>query len=462
MIAIKNSLAGRLVAGAALWTVALLVAGAYVLTTQYRHSVHRVDDDRLNAVIESLAAFSEITPDGKYYLTRRPGDPRFERVFSGQYWQVSLIAGPGKHGQVARSESLYDSELHIPASVIDKAAKDPGDNIKQVLTGPDNEPLRSLTRVVRLPDKVSVLAITAASDRRPGDLEIARFRKAVAWTLGLFATGLVIAIILQVRIGLAPIYKIRRALTQIREGEADEVKGTYPAELAPLTEELNSLLRHNKEVVERARTHVGNLAHALKTPISVLLNESSRDREDLKHLVQKQASSMARQVDHHLHRASMAARAQIVGSRSPVAEAVTQMQRTLQHLFKDKALRFDIDVPENLTFRGERQDLDELLGNLMENACKWSNGRVRISAEQTDASTLQVVIEDDGPGLPAQAREAVLARGRRLDQSTPGSGLGLSIVSDLVGAYGGAMSLADSSLGGLKVVISLPLARPRN
>ncbi len=461
-MAIKNSLAGRLVAGAALWTVALLVAGAFVLTTQYRHSVHRVDDDHLNAVIESLAAFSEMTPEGKYYLSRRPGDPRFERVFSGQYWQVSLIAGPGKHGQVARSESLYDSELHIPVSVIEKAAKDPGDNIRQGLTGPDNEPLRSLTRVVRMPDKVSVLAITAASDRRPGDLEIARFRKVVAWTLGLFATGLVIAIIIQVRVGLAPIYKIRRALARIREGEADEVKGTYPAELAPLTEELNTLLRHNREVVERARTHVGNLAHALKTPISVLLNESARNRKDLAPLVQKQAASMARQVDHHLHRASMAARAQVIGTRTPVAEAVSQMQRTLERLFKDKPITFDVDVPANLTFRGERQDLDELLGNVMENACKWTKDSIRISAREHDATTLEVVIEDNGPGLPAQQREDVLARGKRLDQSTPGSGLGLSIVSDLVGAYGGTMALEDSDLGGLKVIIRLPLARPRN
>ena len=462
MTAIKNSLAGRLIAGAALWTVALLVAGAFVLTTQYRHSVHRVDDDHLNAVIESLAAFSEMTPEGKYYLTRRPGDPRFERAFSGQYWQVSQIAGHGKSGQVARSESLYDSELHIPAAVIETATKDAGENIKQVLTGPDNEPLRSLTRVVRMPDKVSVLAITAASDRRPGDQEIARFRRVVAWTLGLFATGLVIAVIIQVRIGLAPIYKIRKALTRIREGEADEVEGSYPAELAPLADELNILLRHNKEVVERARTHVGNLAHALKTPISVLLNESSRNRTGLERLVQKQASGMASQVDHHLHRASMAARAQVIGARTPVAEAVTLMQRTLNRLFKDKQIKFDVDVPETLTFRGERQDLDELLGNLMENACKWSKGIVRIHAQHLDTSTLQVIIEDNGPGLPAQKRDAVLARGRRLDQSTPGSGLGLSIVSDLVGAYGGAMSLEDSALGGLKVIIMLPLARPRN
>ncbi len=453
---LKNSLAVRLVAGAALWSVALLIAGAFVLTTQYQRSVHRVDDERLDAVIESLAAFSEMTQEGQFYLAKTPGDPRFERVFSGQYWQISLVADDGTHKQVGRSESLFDSELSIPETVFQQAGKSSGNNVKAALTGPDNEPLRSLTRIVRLPDQISVLAITAGADRRPGDREIARFRMVVAWTLGLFATGLVIAVILQVRIGLAPIYKIRKAIAQVREGETDIVEGIYPAELMPLTEELNNLLGHNKEVVERARTHVGNLAHALKTPISVLLNETSQNKPGLEQLVQRQASTMARQVDHHLRRASAAARAQVLGARSPVGEAVDDMQRTLMRLFKDKHLQFETKIPIKLTFRGERQDLDELLGNLMENACKWSNGAVRICAKQSSTSTIDISVEDNGPGLPVQKRKAVLARGERLDENAPGSGLGLSIVNDLVGAYGGKFWLEDSDLGGLKIVLRLP------
>ena len=298
-----------MIAGAALWAVALLIAGAFVLTTQYQRSVHRVDDERLNAVIESLAAFSEISPDGKFYLTKRPGDARFERAFSGHYWQISKVSKLGSIEQVAQSESLFDSDLNIPKATISDARSKAGMNVKTGLVGPDNEPLRSITRVVRLPDQVSVLAITAAADRRPGDKEIARFRAIVAWTLGLFATGLVVAVILQVRIGLSPLYKIRSAIAQVREGEAEKVEGEYPAELMPLAEELNNLLSHNKEVVERARTHVGNLAHALKTPISVLLNETAQKKTKLEQLVQKQSSTMARQVDHHLRRASMAARA---------------------------------------------------------------------------------------------------------------------------------------------------------
>ncbi len=453
---LRNSLAGRLIAGAALWTVALLIAGALVLTTQYQRSVHRVDDERLDAVIESLAAFSEMAQDGQFYLSKMPGDPRFERAFSGQYWQISLVDDDGTQRQIARSESLFDSELDIPQTIFQQASKSTGSNVKAALTGPDNEPLRSLTRIVRLPDQISVLAITAGADRRPGDKEIARFRLVVAWTLGLFATGLVIAVILQVRIGLAPIYKIRKAIAQVREGETEAVEGNYPAELMPLTEELNNLLGHNREVVERARTHVGNLAHALKTPISVLLNETSQNKPGLEELVQRQASAMARQVDHHLRRASAAARAQVLGSRTPVAEAVDDMQRTLARLFKDKNIHFETKIPPELTFRGERQDLDELLGNLMENACKWSNGVVHIHAEPSSKSTIDISVEDDGAGLPAQKRKAVLARGERLDESAPGSGLGLSIVNDLVGAYGGKFWLEGSDLGGLKVVLRLP------
>ncbi len=452
---LRKSLAARLILGAALWTVSLLIAGAFVLTTQYRQSVDRVGDERLNAVIESLAAFSEVNADGQYFLVRLPGDPRFERVFSGQYWQISLITDKGPI-PANRSESLYDSDLNIPPQIIAQAKDDAGNNVELDLVGPDSEPLRSLTRIVLLADQVSLLAITAAADRRPGDLEIARFRMVVAWTLGLFATGLVIAVIIQVRMGLAPIYKIRKAIAQVREGQTEKVEGEYPAELEPLTEELNNLLGHNKEVVERARTHVGNLAHALKTPISVLLNETSQNREGLEHLVQKQASSMARQVDHHLRRASAAARAHVIGARTPVSVAVADMQRTLARLFKEKQLHFELEIPENLMFRGERQDLDELLGNLLENACKWANRAVHIGAKPFSKSELDIWVEDDGPGLPAHKRDAVLARGERLDESAPGSGLGLSIVNDLVGAYGGEFWLEDSALGGLKVVLRLP------
>ncbi len=452
----KNSLAARLIAGAVLWTAALLIAGAFVLTTHYSRSVHRVDDERLNAVIESLAAFAEVSPEGKFYLTRTPGDPRFERVFSGQYWQITSLAEKSKKEQVGRSESLFDSELLVPNSIISEARDKAGSNITAEFSGPDNEPLHSLTRVVRLPDQRSVIAITAAADSRPGTREIARFRMVVAWLLGLFATGLVLAVIIQVRIGLAPIYQIRKAIAHVREGEAEKIEGEYPAELMPLTEEINHLLGHNKEVVERARTHVGNLAHALKTPISVLLNETTKERSSLEKLVQRQARGMARQVDHHLRRASLAARAQVVGVRTPVYEAVMDMQRTLERLFKDKGMKIETSVPEDLVFRGERQDLDEMLGNLMENACKWSQGLVRVCAQSSGQSMMEIHVEDNGPGLPEQKREAVLARGERLDENAPGSGLGLSIVNDLVGAYGGKIWLENSELGGLKVVLKLP------
>ncbi len=296
----------------------------------------------------------------------------------------------------------------------------------------------------------------AAEDRSPLDHDIAGFDTTVAIALLLLGAGLIAAVIVQVRVGLQPLFALRREVANVRTGRTERVTGAYPSELAPLASELNALMAHNQEVLERQRTHVGNLAHALKTPLSVMLSEASGQSSRLAEVVDRQARTMTQQVDHHLRRARAAARAGGPGERTPVAEVIDELARTLERMFRDKRVNVDWDCDDDLAFAGERQDLMEVVGNLAENACKWCTHEVRIRAAPAGERRLRLTVEDDGPGLPADQRLEVLRRGARLDESAPGSGLGLSIVDELARAYGGSVELGDSSSGGLKVDVVLP------
>ena len=294
-----------------------------------------------------------------------------------------------------------------------------------------------------------------AEDRGPIDLDARAFALTTAAALLLLGLGLVAAVLLQVRFGLAPLFAMRRDLAGVREGRSEALAGDYPQELQPLADELNALLEHNREVVERQRTHVGNLAHALKTPISALLMEAEAQPGPLADLVTRQASAMRGHVEHHLRRARAAARSQSLGERTPVAPVMEELARLLEKVYRTRDL--DIDPgPDGLVFAGERQDLLEMIGNVLENACKWSRTAVTARVEALDGRRLRVVIEDDGPGLPPDRHEEALLRGARLDEASPGSGLGLAIVSDLARAYGGDLQLGVAEAGGLKVEITLP------
>jgi signal transduction histidine kinase len=298
----------------------------------------------------------------------------------------------------------------------------------------------------------------AAIDRTNIENDTRQFATFTWTSLLILGLGLVIAVFLQVQIGLRPLFSLRNEIADVRKGKAARIVHSYPTEIQPLAEQVNRLLDHNQETVERQRTHVGNLAHALKTPLSVMLAEAGTQTGILPDMVRKQTEVMKAQVDHHLRRARAAARAQLLGERTPIAGVLDEMAVMLERVFEEKSVEIDWRAPDELSFRGERQDLQEILGNLMENACKWAKRRVRISAGPTGLGQMVVVVEDDGPGLPADQRDAALERGARLDETTPGSGLGLSIVVELTRAYGGSITLGDSDLGGLKVLLELPAA----
>ncbi|MEP3071206.1 sensor histidine kinase [Maricaulis sp.] len=453
----RSSLAFRLFAGAAAWALVLLLLGAIALTTLYQRSILRTLDDRLTGVAGALVAAVEIDETGEVLLARRPSDPAYGRVFSGRYWQIVDDDGSADGGEVlAVSRSLWDEVLVPGNTLLDRLRAEPGAVVTIDTKGPSGEPLRLTGQAVQLSDRPGLVVFMAAEDRRPADRDVRTF----AITSGLmflgFATAIAAGVFFQVRIGLAPVLRMRDRVAEVREGQAERVDGTFPAELQPLADELNAMLDHSRELVERSRTHVGNLAHALKTPIAVLTNEARTSQGALADLVERQTGIMAEQVEHHLRRARAAAHAKAVGARTDVAPTVDDLVRTLGKINAARALTITADVPDELRFRGERQDLEEMVGNLMDNACKWARGTVRVSAERTDERNLAILIEDDGPGLDEGEAQAALQRGVRLDEQAPGSGLGLAIVSDLAHAYGGELTLSRSGLGGLSVRIDLP------
>jgi signal transduction histidine kinase len=442
----RNSLAFRLVASAAIWCALLLSVGGFALSRLFADTVERNFDARLRVLLEGVVAGSDLGADGTLRLRPQLGEPRFEQPLSGWYWQIGDADGP-----LRRSASLWDESLPVlpvagPAGVtLD-------------LVGPQGEPLRVLSRAIGLPGRERPFVYSVAGDRREIEAETARFNRLLVLGLATLLLGVVAAVLIQVRFGLEPLRRIRRGLADIRIGQAKRLAGDYPEELRPLANELNALLDHNEAVVERARTHVGNLAHGLKTPIAVLTNEASRSRGSLAALTLRQTALMRQQVDHHLARARAMATASVIGSRCDVAPVLADLQRTLARIYASRELAIEVACPPGAAFRGARQDLEEMLGNLLDNACKWARARVVATAETVD-ERLMIVVEDDGPGLPPERRSEVMQRGRRLDEQVPGSGLGLSIVVDIAELYGGALSLHEAASGGLRARLELPAAR---
>lgn len=449
------SLVRRLVLLAAVWSTGVLVASAVLLGLLFEQAALRRFDQGLSDLTDSLAAAALADPGGGLSV-RDPGDLRARRVYSGRYWQVSRAGPDGRPAVLARSRSLWDTELTLPADLPETLEAHPGGAVSYAAPGPEDQRLRVRATRLVLPGATAPVIVLAAEDRRPVDSEVRRFFAATAAVFVLLALGLIAAVVIQVRLGLRPLFALSQEIADLRSGRADELGGAYPSELTPLADQLNALVRHNRDSLERQRAHVGNLAHALKTPLAVLSAAAGAERGGLADLVTQQAGVMQTQVDHHLRRARAAARLPGAGAVTPVAEVLDDLSRTLMRLHRDAGVRIDWDAPDSLVFLGERQDLLEICGNLLENACKWGRGRISVRGEASGADRLVLVIDDNGPGLDPGRRSDVLVRGGRLDESAPGSGLGLSIVSDLVRAYGGDLDLGESPLGGLRVRLDLP------
>jgi signal transduction histidine kinase len=452
----RPSLTRRLIWLALVWSLLLLIGTGVALSLQFHRAALSRFDQSLGDTADALYAGTTVA-DGQV-IAPPLTDARALRAYSGKYWQIAELQKDGRLLATARSRSLWDSVLQTPRAAVEALKRNPGEPVHYDVTGPADEPLRALAMMAQLPGRNDPVVFMAAEDRRPIDRDVRRFAVTTAIALVLLGGGLAAAVYLQVRVGLGPLFAMGREVAAVRQGKAQRLSRAYPAELDPLAGELNALLDHNQEVVERQRTHVGNLAHALKTPLSVMLAEAEQQPGPLAEVVGRQAQAMREHVEHHLRRARAAARSTGSGERTSVAEVLDELSRTLERIFRGK-VQIDWDAPEELAFAGERQDLLEVAGNVMENACKWAKGRVRATTGAgADPRRFQLVVEDDGPGLPPDQREAMLKRGERLDENAPGSGLGLSIVDELARAYGGSLTLSESVLGGLKIVLDLPRA----
>jgi signal transduction histidine kinase len=460
---LRGSLRIRLLAGTLFWIAASVLVAGWGLASLFRQHVATQFHTELTSHLDQLTAQLTLDAKGNPQLVLPLSDPRLSRPYSGCYWQIDLVSNRGEGDAVIagqlRSRSLWDHVLVSPPGI-----PADGELHRHRIPGPEGKMLGMVERSVRVDDaadgKPRTFRLIAAADESLMSEPVARFSGTLWLALGLLAAGLILAALVQVFVGLAPLRSLRTALGKVRSGETQRLEGSFPDEVAPLIDEFNSVLAQNAEVVERARTHAGNLAHALKTPLSVLANAADHagdaEASELARLVVDQVAIARKQVDYHLARAQVAASGRVPGAKTVLQPVVEGLARAMRRIHAERQLELIVQpFPESLSFRGEAQDLQEMLGNLIDNACKWAKRQVVVSA-QGNATALTVTIDDDGSGLAVDKRDAVVLRGVRADEKVTGSGLGLAIVDDLARLYGGLLELTDSPLGGLRVVLTLP------
>ena len=446
----RGSLSQRIVALAAFWIAILLLVGGLALDRVVTGTITRNFDERLSEALPAMIAAAELDPFGEVRFNRTPVDPRFNEPYSGLYWQVS-----GEGRAPFRSRSLWDRELPVD---LGKPCIDVCASRTEAFS---NEPLRLVERDGIIPGSPVVWRFAVAQNARLLDEQLADVRSTLWWSLGALGAGLFALAVLQATIGLLPLKKLSSAMADIRSGKADRAPTeNVPPEIAPLVQELNDLLDHNEKAAESARMHAGNLAHALKTPMSVMVNEAQAGSPDLADAVTRELATMRRHIDHHLARARAAGRRTASSARADVWPALARLRNAIERIYTERGVVIDLAGVQTAVFRGERQDLEEMAGNLIDNAAKYGGGRVFVTvAEELGSSgpMLSITVEDDGAGIEEAERVRLFERGARLDTGKPGTGLGLAIVRDVAEIYGGSVELGVSEdLGGLLVILRLP------
>ena len=443
----RRSLQRRMVLIAAVWITMLLGVGGLALVQVLDDTLTASFDEQLANNLNAMINAAELDEVGDVRLLRPLGDQRFAEPYSGLYWQVS----GGGHAPFP-SRSLWDRQLALPPGNQD--CRTP---CKFESTQFPSETLRVIARSVRLPGAAQPFLFQVAQSSRDLDRQKARTRTVVGWSLGVLGIGLIVMVGLQSIYGLAPLRRVSKAIAAIRSGEARRVEAQFPVEVEPLVAEINELLAHGEAQSEAARRHAGNLAHALKTPMSVLIGEARGRDDPLARTIEAQVQVMRRHVDHQLARARAAGRRAASTARTPVWPSLEAIARTVGRIHQGKVL-IDLAGDREASFRGEQQDLQEMLGNLIDNAALHGGGRVFITVE-ANADQVRVLVEDDGKGIAPEQRSRLFERGERLDTDKPGTGLGLAIVKDVAELYGGSVALDSSEdLGGLLVTLTLPLA----
>ncbi|MDP3897253.1 MAG: ATP-binding protein [Mesorhizobium sp.] len=453
---LPRSLAARVITFSTIWAIVALVVIATVVSSLFREASERGFDSLLSANLFNLIASVGASPDGQ--LTGNPelGDPRYAAANSGWYWTVEPAAA-GLSGEL-RSLSML---APVKSPAVGSVPFDARFQRRYLASGPDDQNLAVLEAEIVLGEPTQVARFRVMGNLDDLDAEIWAFNRQLYLYLLLFGLGMIAINAVAILLGLRPLGRVREALSKVRQGTAQRLDGIFPAEIEPLANETNALIENNRRILERSRTQVGNLAHSLKTPLAVLINEGRAIGGAKGRLIDEQAAAMKQQLDHYLQRARIAAQRESVVFRTPVAPVLQRMVRVMAKLNPEIDVSLMTPTAE-VIFAGEREDLEEIAGNLIENAVKWGKRKVKVSlavsheaGAPADGEVFILTVEDDGPGIPEEKAREALKRGRRLDETKPGTGLGLSIVSDLVAEYDGTLRLDRSTLGGLRAAVQL-------
>lgn len=447
-----------------LWIIVALAFISVVSIVFYRHSNEDYLERILTAQLYSLISAVSVSSDGKLQGTPDLGDIRYSDPASGWYWEVVALSGNLK-GKLT-SSSLGTQKVASPSE-----QSEPFDQkfFRSYRTlGPEGQHLRVIESDIILDNKNRVARFRVMGNIDEIRVQLDKFKKTLLLYLSLFGVASILINLAIIYISLRPLQRIRHSLAEIRTGKANHLDTNLPLEVTPLAEEMNALIDNNQRIVERFRVQVGNLAHSLKTPLSVIANEIDKSADPQAKLLKEQTDIMRAQIERYLQRARIAAQRDSVIYRTPLRHLLMRLLRVMVKLNPKKQIDLFMEEAE-ITFMGEKEDIEEMVGNLLENACKWAKKRVVVRCQTVGEGSAKATppirpmfilsVEDDGPGLNPGQHEEALKRGKRLDESKPGTGLGLSIVAELVGEYGGTIELSDSDLGGLCVTLTLPFAK---
>ncbi len=436
-----GSLRTRLLVAGGLGLVLVSALATWWLGAMFERSARTAMDERLGNDLIAVLALAESDANGQLHWRDTLADERYRRVFSGDYWQVLDVQGR----PLGQSRSLWDDALAAPTAL------HPGPAQAFDASGPLKQSLRVLAQQVTLPRAAAPVIVMVATDRSPLDAQVASFRQRTALALAVLIALWFGVLVTQVHYGLRPLAELGRIAGQVRNGENVRFpQQGLVKEVAPLAGQLNALLDHHQRMVLRARRSAEDLAHALKTPLTVLTTEAEGDGSHWRQTLRSESARMQASIDRYLA-AGLGADSQ---QRTPLAPVVSALCGLMQRVHAARELRFTCDNNDASVFAGAREDLEEMLGNLLDNAGKWAAQAVRVEVAALEGQ-LRITVSDDGPGLPAEQLERVLERGVRLDERASGSGLGLAIVADIAESYGGTLVLANGAPG-LRATVTLP------
>jgi len=441
-----RSLTKRIITLSIFWIVIALLVTAILLGHFYRQHIEEHYDAHVFTHVEELVAAVETGPDGRIVLTRQPTDPRFSRKGSGWYWEI--LSG---ERSLEHSASLGDGRLDLSNIVFEE------NHDVQTVFGPGGQKLRAHVVNVSYPNAPGSLTVVATAPEMAIKDDVHDFYAHISTSFLVLGIGLSVAVIMQVRVALKPLNAIQSGISDIKAGKTERLPRDFPKDVQPLVDELNFLLDHNETLLKRARNQLGDLAHSVKNPLTVIRNEARSLSGPQGQLILDQSHVMANSIDHYLSRARIYGKQDAIGYRTSVRSVIHDLSFAVEHIHKSRGVTIELDCIEDKWFRGESQDLEEMAGNLIDNAFKWAKSKVRISCS-SDNNQLTLFIEDDGPGIADEEIETITKRGKRLDETSPGHGQGLGITEDIAILYGGSLELGKSGMGGLRAALILPAA----